>query len=218
MSAFGSCARPRIGTKGRSGHGQLRARQQTPGPSRLFGGFGRMWGVERCGSWSKFGPSSCYSAAMGWNCSGRISGKWLALLPVAAGGKGEPKKRANGITASGTMRRTNRSDTWPHQPAGQSSGNTLANGGPSKHGSSKLEPTDERAALIQLYRAEKLSVGNGSFRLAQVSAKCSVVGRFIGAAAVCSTAEACLPAGGRSPLKLDQQRAGLLHRRGHIVA
>ena len=26
-------------------------------------------------------------------------------------------RRANGITASGTMRRTNRSDTWPHQPA-----------------------------------------------------------------------------------------------------
>ena len=30
-------------------------------------------------------------------------------------------RRANGITASGTMHRTNRSDTWPHQPALQSS-------------------------------------------------------------------------------------------------
>ena len=28
--------------------------------------------------------------------------------------------RANGIAASGTQRRTNRSDTWPHQPAMQS--------------------------------------------------------------------------------------------------
>lgn len=26
-------------------------------------------------------------------------------------------RRANGITASGAMCRTNRSDTWPHQPA-----------------------------------------------------------------------------------------------------
>ena len=36
--------------------------------------------------------------------------------------------------ASGAMCRTNRSDTWPHQPALQRHPKTLANGEPSTHG------------------------------------------------------------------------------------
>ena len=44
---------------------------------------------------------------------------------------------AEGIMASGSCCRTNRSNTWPHRPAGAASGKPLANGEPSTHGAKR---------------------------------------------------------------------------------